>query len=410
MTDNAITGQALDDVRVLDLTHHIAGPYATKLLADFGADVVKVERPGGDIARRFGPFQGGEPHPEKSGLFFFLNLNKRSVVLDFRSAAGLEGLRALAATADLVVENFRPGVLERLGLGWAQLHALNPRASLVSISNFGQDGPYRDYRLTELVLYGFAGEMYTMGMTEREPVKMAGTAALFESGASIGAACMGALWSNRQNGEGQHVDIALAETHFGGVDRRHATAIASQFSGRKTLRIAGAGSGMPQGIYPCADGYVDFTNAGLRHDRVLEMLDSPEWALDPKYMDPLQRLNPDVIEEWNANFLAWCLERTKREVWAEARRAKVMCGPLFTMQDMYEDEHFRGRGFWTKTSHPVMGEVELPGRPFTMGAGGWALRRPAPLLGQHTEEVLREAGVEDAILSAVLDSQKEALA
>jgi crotonobetainyl-CoA:carnitine CoA-transferase CaiB-like acyl-CoA transferase len=385
--------QALDNVVVLDLTHHIAGPYATKLLADFGADVIKVEPPGGDLTRRLGPFQGDEAHPEKSGLFFFLNTNKRSVVLDLESAAGRDAVGALARRADLVVENFRPGTIDRLGIGWEFLRAQNPKLSLIQLSNFGQDGPYRDYRLTELVLYGFAGEMYSMGMTDREPVKMAGTAALFESGASAAAAVMGALWGNKRNGHGQRVDVALAETQLGGVDRRHATAIAYQFSGRKTLRVAGAGSGMPQGIYPCADGYVDFTNAGLRPDRVLDMLNSPEWALEPRYSDPVLRMTPEVIEEWNANFLGWCLERTKREVWAEARRAKVMCGPLFTMEDLFDDEHFRGRGFWAKAEHPVMGEFEFPGRPFIMAKGGWALRRPAPLLGEHTEEVLREAGL-----------------
>jgi crotonobetainyl-CoA:carnitine CoA-transferase CaiB-like acyl-CoA transferase len=213
---------------------------------------------------------------------------------------------------------------------------------------------------------------------------------------------MGALWSGRANGVGQHVDIALSETHFGGVDRRHATAIATQFSGRKTLRAAGSGSGMPQGIYPCADGYVDFTNAGLRPDRVFDMLGSPDWAADPKYGIPENRLNPEIIEEWNAQFLVWCLERTKREVWIEAQRAKVMCGPLFTMQDLFDDDHFRGRGFWTKVEHPVMGEVEFPGRPFQMGEGGWKIRRPAPLLGQHTREVLKEADVPADTIAAVL--------
>ncbi len=394
--------QALDNVVVLDLTHHIAGPYATKLLADFGADVIKVERPGGDIARRLGPFQGDEPNIEKSGLFFFLNTNKRSVIIDLKSAAGRAAFTALARRADLVVESFRPGTMDRLGIGWDLIQSVNPRASLVSISNFGQDGPYRDYQLTELVLYGFAGEMYSMGMTDREPVKMAGTAALFESGAASSVAIMGALWGAQRNGAGQHVDISLAETQAGGVDRRHATAIAYQFSGRKTLRAGGAASGMPGGIYPCADGYVDFTNAGLRPDRVLDMIGAREWALDPTYSDPVQRLQPETIEEWNANFLGWCIERTKREIWAEARRARVMCGPLFTMQDLFEDDHFRGRGFWAKAEHPVMGEVEFPGRPLMMERAGWAIRRTAPLLGQHTRELLEEAGVSPATIATVI--------
>ncbi len=394
--------QALDDVVVLDLTHHIAGPYATKLFADFGADVIKIEAPEGDIARRFGPFQGDDPHPEKSGLFLYLNTNKRSVVLDLRTPEGKEALAALAKKADLVVESFAPGTLDELGVGWDWLQRLNPKATMVSISNFGQTGPYRDYRLSELVLYGFAGEMYSMGVTDREPVKMAGTAALFESGSAIVAGAMGALWAARHKGIAQHVDIALTETHFGGVDRRHATAIAYQYSGRKTLRAGGAGGGMPQGIYACSDGYVDFNNAGIRYDRVVDMVGGAEsWAAEERYQDRMARLNPDLIEEWNAFFIVWCLERTKKEIWAEARRAKVLCVPLFTMEDMFDDEHFTDRGFWTQVEHPVMGNVRIPGRPFLMEKGGWELRRPAPLLGQHTEEVLLEAGVSPEAIAAV---------
>ncbi|HMO55171.1 MAG TPA: CoA transferase [Tepidiformaceae bacterium] len=392
--------QALDDVRILDLTHHIAGPYATRLFAGLGADVIKVERPGGDIARTCGPFKGNSPGPERSGLFFYLNCDKRSVVLNLKSAAGREALTALAKTADIVVENFAPGTLDALGVGYDFFHSLKPELPVVSISNFGQTGPYRDYRLTELPLYGFAGEMYSMGTTEREPVKMAGTAALFESGAAASVAIFGALFAAKRFGIGQHVDVSLAETHFGGVDRRHATAIAFQFAGRRTMRAASAGAGMPQGIYPVSDGYVEFASAAVRPDRVDDMIGHPEWSQDPKYKDPVQRMDPFVIEEWNANFLGWCLERTKREVWHEARRAKVLCGPLFSMEDLFEDSHFRDRGFWTRIEHSEMGEVELPGRPFIMGQAGWQLRRPAPRLGEHTAEVLRESGLTRAQIDA----------
>ena len=392
--------QALDNVRILDLTQHIAGPYATRLFADFGADVIKIEKPGGDVTRTMGPFKGGEPHPEKSGLFFYLNCNKRSVVLDLKTAAGKEALGALVKTADLVFESYAPGTLERLGIGYEWFRAIKPSLPVVSISNFGQDGPYRDYKLTDLTLYAFAGEMYSMGETDREPVKMAGTAALFESGSAVAVGAMGALFASKRHGIGQHVDISLAETHFGGVDRRHATAIAFQFSGRKTIRVASHGGGMPQGIYPCADGYVDFTNAGLRPDRIADMLGHPEWLNDPRYSDPVQRMNPAVIEEWNGNFIVWCIERTKREIWAEARRARVMCGPMFTMEDLFTDESFRERGFWKSVNHDQLGEVTIPGRPLIMEKNGWEFRRAAPLLGQHTAAVLAEVGMDAAAISA----------
>jgi len=392
--------QALDNVRILDLTQHIAGPYATKLFADFGVDVIKIERPGGDIARRLGPFKGGAKHPERSGTFFYLNCNKRSVVLDLTRPEGRDALAALAKTADLVVESFAPGKLDALGVGYDFFKALKPEAPVISISNFGQTGPYRDYALNDLTLYAFAGEMYSMGETDREPVKMAGTAALFESGSAIAVGAIGALFASKRHGIGQHVDISLAETHFGGVDRRHATGIAFQFSGRKTIRLASHGGGMPQGIYPCADGYVDFTNAGLRPDRVAEMLNHADWLNDPRYSDPMQRMNPVVIEEWNGNFIGWCIERTKREIWEEARRAKVMCGPMFTMEDLFIDEAFRNRGFWSKTDHAELGEVTIPGRPLRMERGGWELRRAAPLLGQHTKEVLSEVGLSADTIAA----------
>jgi crotonobetainyl-CoA:carnitine CoA-transferase CaiB-like acyl-CoA transferase len=400
--------QALDDIVVLDLSQHIAGPYATKLMADFGADVIKVEKPAvGDISRRFGPFAGGDAHPEMSGLFFFLNTNKRSVALDLKSDDGKAALRALAARADVVVSSFQPATAEALGITWDFFRAIKPGVSMVSITNFGQTGPYRDYRLTDLPLYAFAGEMYTMGLTHREPTKMAGTAALFESGAAAAPAILATMFAAALNGEGQHVDIALAETHFGGVDRRHATAIAYQFTGRKSLRAAGGAAGMPSGIYPCADGWVEFNNAALHTARVADMLDHAEWLSDPMFQDPQARVKPDVIEAWNANFIVWCLERTKREIWDEARRAKVMCGPLFSTQDLYEDEHFRGRGFWASADHPRMGLVEFPGRPFIMQEGGWELRRPAPLLGEHTAEVLRQAGVEQQRINRILSAGEE---
>ena len=382
----------LNDVRVLDLTQHIAGPYATKLFADFGADVIKIERPGGDPSRRLGPYKGGEPHPEKSGTFFYFNTNKRSVALDLKEERGREAFWRLLERADMVVESFRPGVMESLGLGWDEIHARRPDVPLVSITNFGQESPYRDYKGSDLVLYAFAGEMFSTGLLEREPVKMYGTAALVQSGSAAATAMMGALMAGRYQGVGQQVDFSIADSHLVGVDRRHATVIGYQYSGRKSLRSPGAAVGMLNGVFPCQDGWVDLQGGGARFSNAREFLGYPEWMEDEKWDDPAIQMNPEAVEEFNAFFYVWLLEHTKREIWEAARKVRFLCGPLFTIDEVFEDPNFRARGFWEMADHAELGEVEIPGRPFLMSETPWELRRPAPLLGEHTAEVLGEAG------------------
>lgn len=383
----------IPDVTVLDLTWMITGPYATKLLADFGADVIKVEPPGGDPSRRLGPYPGDEPHPERSGTFAFLNTNKRSLVVDLQTERSREVMRRLVERADVVVESFAPGTLDRLGLGWEFIHAVKPSVPLVSITNFGLHSPYRDYRGSELVLYGFGGEMYTMGIAEREPVKMYGTAALIESGAAAATAIFGALMVGRLQGVGQHVDFSIVDSHFLGNDRRHVGLIGWEFAKKKSFRSGKSGIVFAAGVYPCADGWVEFTGASTRLDRLADMLGDPEWFRDPKWRAPGAALDPALVEEFSANFYAWLAERTKREVWAEARRAKVLCGPLFTIEELYNDPHFQGRDFFRSVRHPALGEYQMPGPPFRMAKSPWELRRPAPLLGEHTAEILAELGL-----------------
>jgi benzylsuccinate CoA-transferase BbsE subunit len=226
---------------------------------------------------------------------------------------------------------------------------------------------------------------------------MYGTAALVESGAAAAAAVMAALMS----GVGQHVDFSIVESQLGSADRRHNTVIAYEFSGRRSVRREPAASGLANGVYPCADGYVEVTAAGLRMDRIADMLGNPAWLADPKWQDLRAQVDVGLIEEFNAHFYGWLMERTKREVWDEARRAKVLCGPLFTVQELFDDPHFRGRAFWQEVTHAELGAFEMPGRPFVMNGSPWELRRPAPLLGEHTAAVLREAGYSDAEVAAL---------
>jgi len=380
----------LAGLTILDLSEYICGPYATKLLADFGADVIKVERPGGDPARRLGPFPGGLADPEKSGTFFYFNTNKRSIVLDLKDEADRETFLQLADRADAVVESFRPGVLDRLGIGWDVLHARRPDLPLIQISNFGQESPYRDYRGTELTLFAHAGEMYTMGVLEREPVTMYGTASLVESGSAAATATFAAILASKRQGVGQRVDYSIADSHFLGADRRHVGAIAFEFSGRRTKRTSRHGRAALTGVYPCADGWVEFSAASGRMDRFAKMLGNPEWLQDPKWGQRAALLDPENVAELEGYFFAWLSEHTKREIWAAAREARVLCGPLFDVSEIHEDAHFRDRGFWATAHHKALGEVVFPGRPFQMPKSPWELRRPAPLLDEHGAEIRAE--------------------
>ena len=208
---------ALEGVSVLDLTHRIAGSYCTKLLADFGADVVKIERPGGDPGRLTGPFLNDDADPEKSLPFSYLNTNKLSVTLNFKHPEGIEILRSLVRECDILVENFAPRVMSSLGLDYNSLRQENPRLIMVSISNFGQTGPYRDFKAADIVEYALGGLMYIFGAYDREPLKHAFNQAQFKAGTDAASAALMALYHQRMTGEGQHVDVSIQEAVASGL-------------------------------------------------------------------------------------------------------------------------------------------------------------------------------------------------
>ena len=203
---------ALEGVKVLDLTHHVAGPYSTKLLADFGADVVKVEQPSGDPARRIPPFYHDETGPDKSLLFLYLNTNKQGITLNLKTRQGLDLLMELVRDSDILVENFSPRVMPSLGLDYPSLKEINPSLVMVSIANFGQTGPYRDYKANDIVEYALGGLMYIFGGYHREPLKHALHQAQFKAGTNAASAALMALYHQRMTGIGQHVDVSIQES------------------------------------------------------------------------------------------------------------------------------------------------------------------------------------------------------
>ncbi|MYC07347.1 MAG: CoA transferase [Chloroflexi bacterium] len=381
---------ALSDLRVLDFTHYIAGPYTTKLLADYGADVLKVERPEiGDGARRMGPFPGDVPHIEKSGTFLHLNTNKRSITLNLKSQQAQDIIKRLVKNVDVVVESFRPGQMAAYGLDYAALRAINPQIVVTSISNFGQTGPYRDFRSSDLMIYGMGGEMYSTGLEDREPLKLGENVVLYQAGAIAATATMGAVFAIGS----QHVDVSLMETQVGTIDRRMSMLLAYQYNGEISKRSATAtAGGYPNGVFICQDGYVQIAGGRNYFDRVVAMMGAPDELLDERWYAPEAQYDPELKDEFSAYFIPWCLERTKREIWQAAQEAGVLSAPINAASDLINDTGIQSRGAFAEIDHPAAGSLLYPGRPFIMQESPWSVRRPAPLLGEHTEEVLTALG------------------
>jgi crotonobetainyl-CoA:carnitine CoA-transferase CaiB-like acyl-CoA transferase len=380
---------ALADIKVLDLTHHIAGPYCTKLLADFGADVIKVERSdGGDPSRRYGPFPHDEPHPEKSALFLHLNTNKRGLTLNLKTAAGQDLCKALIPEVDVLVENFSPRVMPSLGLAYETLETLNPRLVMTSISNFGHTGPYRDYRAQDIVIYAMGGPMRATGVAGRPPLKMAGNLMQYQAGTLAATATMVGVLAARRHGIGQHVDLSLFETHAGTVDRRSTYLTAYAYAGEESQRQSPGPSGvLPRGIYPCLDGYICIHVANEWWPRLAQMLDRPDLLTDARFATPAARLMPEHQPDFDAIFYPWLLERTKQQIMEQAQAARVLATAVNTPEDVLHDPHFRARQFFVEVEHPVAGQVIQLGAPFQMAETPWSIRRPAPRLGQHNAEI-----------------------
>ena len=380
---------ALADLKVLDLTQYIAGPYCTKLLGDYGAEVLKIERPdGGDPARRYGPFPHDEPHPEKSALFLHLNTNKRGITLNLKTSVGRDLFTEIVRQVDVIVENFSPRVMPGLGLAYETLEQLNPRLVMTSISNFGQSGPYRDYKAQDILIYAMGGPMHQTGVAEREPIKMAGNLMQYHTGTMGATATLVGVYGARLQGVGQHIDVSLFETHAGTVDRRSTFLAAYAYAGEAVRRQDSGSEGMlPRGIYPCQDGYVCIHVTSEWWPRLVRMLGRPDLLTNPKFATPAARLNVAHQAEFAALFYPWLLERTKQEIMEQAQAARVLATAVNTPGDVLEDRHFRAREFFVEVDHPEAGRVTQPGPPFRMAETPWCVRRCAPRLSQHNEEI-----------------------
>jgi len=405
-----MTDQALSDIKVIDLTWHIAGPYCTKLLADYGADVLKIERPpDGDPARKMGPFYKDDTHPEKSGPFLHLNTNKRGITLNLKTATGRDMLKELIKDADVIVESFSPRVMPGLGLDYTELEKANPKLVMASISSFGQTGPYRDFRASEIVEYAMGGEMCSTGIAGREPIKLGGNVVQYQAGNVAAIAVMGALFAVDQIGTGQHLDISIMETQAGSADRRIVYLLGYACAGVLTTRWPPPREAvrmmiMPQGVYPCKDGFVNTLSLPQWWPRYIKALSMPELAEDPRFQNIF---SAEAGLEFDAIWYDWLADRSKEELFDIFLQAKIASAPVSTPEDLLKNQHLAHREYFTEVDHPKTGKVAYPGAPFRMSETPWQVRNPAPLLGQHNEEVycgrlgyskeelvkLREAGI-----------------
>jgi crotonobetainyl-CoA:carnitine CoA-transferase CaiB-like acyl-CoA transferase len=367
---------ALSDLRVLDLSQDVAGPFCTKLLADFGADVIKVEPPGqGDRARSLGPFPDAEPNPEASGVFLYLNTNKRSITLDIDTPTGRHLLRELAATADIVVESFDVGVMASMALDFDQLETLRPGIILTSITPFGQTGPWRHYQATDLITHATSGLSAVNRVQEGPPLRQPGYQTAYQGGAFAFLSTMAAVCYRDVERMGQHVDIAIQEAA--------ATMIAPEIA---RVSYAGRSPGMRLGFLPCKDGYITLNVRSDQSWRELwTFFGHPEGAEDKRFLTVGDRRKNQA--EMEAYLKPYLQTYTMAELFDALQPRRILVGMALDIPHLLGNPHLKAREFFVDVDHPVAGPITFPGAPFKMRATPWQLCRPAPLLGQHNDEV-----------------------
>ena len=376
--------QALEGIKVLDLSEYVSGAYCGKMLGAFGAEVIKIEKPGeGDGARKMGPFFEDRPHLERSAPFLYLNTNKKSITLNLRTQTGLKIIKELVKTADVLVENFEPRVMPALGLDYETLERINPRLVMTSISSFGQSGPYRDYKAASIIDYALSGHLYINGEPDREPLQGPGPQPEYQGGLHGFLGTMMALYSREETGLGQWVDASIVECMAG----FHQFTVTRYTYGGEIKQRSGNRyeSDHPIAIYACKDGHVALSASSRAQQELLfSLIGMPELIEDPRFQTAQDRIaNADVLD---ALILPWFKERTKNELFHTCSEWRVPCAPVSGPEELLNDPHYKARGFWVEVDHPETGKLTYPGAPFKMSETPWRAGR-APLLGEHNEEI-----------------------
>ena len=376
--------QPLTGIRVLDLTHYVAGPYCTKLLADYGAEVIKIEKPDkGDISRSVGPFYQDKPNSETSGLFLFLNTSKKSLTLNLKSDPGIVLFKELVAQVDLVVESFRPSVMPGLGLGYETLREINTGLVMSSISNFGRKGPYQDYKMDEIVADAMGGWMHTTGEPDREPLKPGGYQAQFTAGVYGALATMTAITHQELTGLGQWVDVSILECV---VNMLMADTSLYSYTGEIKKREGTRHKAYPSTVLPCKDGHIGVIgHTPHQWEAFCAWMDKQELLDDPRFENsPTRREHADELD---AILVPWLAERTQEELYHGAQELRIPFGKVMDTEQIMQHSQLDARHYFVDIDHPATGKITYPGAPFRFGDLPYGVKR-APLLGEHNEEIV----------------------
>ncbi|KAA0275220.1 MAG: CoA transferase [Chloroflexi bacterium] len=382
--------QPLNGIRILDITRALAGPYCTMMLGDLGADVIKVERPGvGDETRGWGPPFVGEPYgnyPGESAYFIAANRNKRSITVNIQSREGQDILRKLAGVCDVLVENYRTGDLDKLGLGYAEMHVLNPRLIYCSVSGYGRTGPYADRPGYDAVLQAEGGMMSVTGSVEGPQSRVGIPIIDITSGMFASTAILAALRARDVTGEGQLVDISLFDSHLALL-----TNVASNYlvGGKPPKRLGNAHPNLvPYDSFQARDSWFVLGVANEKQWGILcDVLNRPEWKTDSRFETNRRRVeNRSILaEELNKIF-----SRQNADHWLEQLvKAGLPCGRINTVPEVFDLPHARARDMILESEHASAGTLKLPGFPYKFSSTPAAIQKPPPMLGEHTEEVLK---------------------
>ena len=379
-----MTERALAGLRVLDCSEGIAGPYCTKLLADYGAEVVKIERPElGDRARALGPFPDDLPDAERSGLFLHLNTGKKSVTLDIATVSGQVILKKLLPRADVLVDSAAPGVMASYGLDYDALKEDFPELICASVTPFGQTGPWRDYRGDALTAWAAGGLMYVTGDPEREPLNNGVEVAEYFAAENLLIGIMAALAYRDAGGGGQRVETSLMEAiaandEYGAMLYAFQGAIRRRWYSRHPFRY-------PSDIMPCKDGYVAVLYGRLGLQELAVLVERPDLMDDPLFTDAAERYRR--WRDFEEVLRPWLMSHTAAEIVRAAQDLRQPFALVPTVADLLTDPHLTARDYFVAVDHPKAGSLRHPGPPWRMSETPWQTG-PAPLLGEHNQEVL----------------------